>query len=671
MAGSDCPQVVRVLPDVVGIDREFDYTVPDEWRADGRAARLAVGSMVRVVLSGRRVSGWVTELDVDPPNDVELSPLAHLRGMGPPHELLDLAAWAAWRWAGKRVHFLRAASPGRPVPAPMRPRRPRATGAQPPPLDARPSVPASPPPGPLSAGPSPAQSQHHGLPPGGDRSAESSLRTKAATLPLCSAEPPEAQSASASSTMHAQEAEPTADPGAEPARPAAHSGDLADAFGRGRAVVRTLPGDDGAALARAACSRGDALILVPDAEHALRLARAIERHGVNVARGLDDWALAAAGATVVGTASAAWAPMPNLAAVLVVDEHDERFKSTKTPAWHARDVALERAERRGVPIVLCGPVPSLEALRVAPMLRPERSVERAGWPVAEVLDRREDSPGNAGPFSDRLAPLLRRDGRVVCVLNRKGRSRLLACAQCKELVRSADGSAAMLLDGDELRSPDGSERRPVVCAECGATKLKNLRMGVTRAAEELAALLREPVGEATATSARGLDRRVLIGTEAVLHRVETADVVAFLDFDQELLAVRQRAWEQALVLLARAARILGPRSGPGRLVLQTRQPSHVVVRAAAAGDPSLVAVAERDRRRALRLAPYGAQAAVSGAGAGEFMAAFGSPEGVRVLGPLGDRWLLRSAEHRPLLDALQATPRPAGRLRVEVDPQRV
>jgi len=617
MAGSDRPRVVRVLPDVVGIDREFDYAVHEDWQSDGRAARLAVGSMVRVVLSGRRVSGWVTEVDVDPSADVDLAPLVHLRGMGPPPELLDLAAWAAWRWAGKRVHFLRAASPERPVLAPARSATSRKAGVQ-----------------------------------------SAAVPTKSAELP-----------AVAPAALSESESAPAAD--SESTRQAARSGDSADAFGQGTAVVRTLPGDDGLHLARAAGSLGDALILVPDAEHALRLARALKRAGATVARGLDDWALAAAGATVVGTATAAWAPMPDLAAVLVIDEHDERFKSTKTPAWHARDVALERARRRGVPVVLASPVPSLEALRAGVLLRAERSVERAGWPVVEVLDRRLDGPGNKGPFADRLAPLLRSDGRVVCVLNRKGRSRLLACAQCKELVRSADGSAAMLLVGDELRTPDGSERRPVVCAECGATKLKNLRMGVARAAEELSALLREPVGEVTAAGASGLDRRVLIGTEAVLYRVLAADAVAFLDFDQELLAVRQRAWEQALALLARAARLLGPRSRQGRLVVQTRQPSHLVVRAALAGDPSLLAVAERDRRKGLRLPPYGAQASVSGAGAEEFMTALGSPEGVRVLGPVDDRWLLRCTDHKPLLDALQATPRPAARVRVEVDPLRV
>ena len=164
---------------------------------------------------------------------------------------------------------------------------------------------------------------------------------------------------------------------------------------------------------------------------------------------------------------------------------------------------------------------------------------------------------------------------------------------------------------------------------------------------------------------------MVIGTEAALHRVDRADVVVFLDLDQELLAPRQRASEQALSLLGRAARLVGRRSDGGRIVLQTRQPSHEVVQAVLRGDPALVAVAERDRRQALGYPPYGAQALVSGAGAEEFIGSLGSPPGVTVRSSHEDRWLLRADDHPPLLDALARTPRPAARLRIEVDPLRV
>ena len=572
-------RVVRVVPDVGAIDREFDYVVPSTWEDDGRAERVAVGSMVRVVLAGRRVAGWITGVDVDPPPGVELAPLAKLSGVGPDAELQELAGWAAWRWAGRRVAFLRMASPPRMVTA--IPRR---------------------------SNPTPA---------------------------------------------------PTG-PGA------AFDG----AFDIGVAVLRAGPADDPTSLVLAACRRGDALVVVPDQAAARRLAVGVRRAGVTVALAPDDWATAAGGATVIGARSAAWMPMPELAAVVVIDEHDEALKDERTPAWHARDVALERARRRGVPSVLVSATPSLEALRAGRLLRPDRSTERASWPLVDVVDRRDDDPARAGPFSERLTDHLRGDGRVVCVLNRKGRSRLLACASCGELVRSDDGRTPMVLQVDVLTTPDGGESRPVVCAHCGSTTLKNLRMGVTRAAEELAALVGEPVDEVTGDAAGAPRSRVVIGTEAVLHRVATASVVAFLDLDQELLAPRQRATEQALALVARGARLLGPRRDGGRLVLQTRQPDHEVVRAALHGDPSIVAVAERDRRRGAGIPPYGAEALVSGAAADEFIARLGRPAGLSVRGPVDGRWLVRAGEHGPLLDALAATERPPGRLRVEVDPLR-
>ena len=569
-----------MIPDVPAIDKEFDYIVPRSWETDGRAARIKVGTMVRLKLHGRRVGGWVVAVDVEPPADIELVELAKLSGEGPPPELIDLATWAGWRWAGRRVRFLRAASPPRMV---------------------------------------------AGVP----------------------------------------------DPKPRPAVPVGPADVFDDAFEIGVAVVRQPPTEDPLPVALAACRLGDALIVMPDQAGARHLAIALRRAGVRVALSPDDWAAAASGATVVGTRSAVWMPMPQLAAVVIVDEHDEALREERAPTWHAREVGLERARRREVPTVLVSPAPSLEALRAGRLLRPSRSVERAGWPLVDVLDRRDDDPVRAGLFAEGLVDRIRGTGRAVCVLNRKGRARLLACGSCGELVRSEDGSRPMVQFDKGLTTVDGSESRPAVCASCGATNLRNLRPGVRRAREELAALVGEEVDDVTSDKADEPTSRVVIGTEAVLHRVSRADIVVFLDFDQELLSVRQRAGEQALILGVRAARLVGARAGEGRIVLQTRQPDHEVVRALLQADPSIVAVAERDRRRDRGWPPYGAQALLSGQGAASFVSSLGRPEGVDVLGPNDDRWLLRSSTHAPLLDALAATRRPATRLRIEVDPTRV
>jgi primosomal protein N' (replication factor Y) len=201
-------------------------------------------------------------------------------------------------------------------------------------------------------------------------------------------------------------------------------------------------------------------------------------------------------------------------------------------------------------------------------------------------------------------------------------------------------------------------------------------MGVSRAREELEALLGEPVVEVTGADAgRELSAgSIYVGTEAVLHQVERASLVAFLDFDQELLAPRYRAAEEALALVVRAGRLVGGRRGSGRVLVQTRAPEHPVIRAALHADPDRLATAEQEQRRALRWPPYSAMAEVSGAGAATYIERLGNPLGVEVRGPLDGRWLLRSPDHQTLCDALAAVERPpssAGRLRVAVDPLRV
>jgi primosomal protein N' (replication factor Y) len=363
-----------------------------------------------------------------------------------------------------------------------------------------------------------------------------------------------------------------------------------------------------------------------------------------------------------------------LSAVVVVDEHEESWQQEQAPTWHARDVAVERARRAGVPCVLVSPAPTLEAQAMGTVLCPSRATERAGWPVLDVVDRREEDPARRSLFSERFVRVLPDAGRVVCVLNRKGRSRLLACASCGAIATCERCRAAVVQDewGELVCNQCGS-RRPAVCLSCGAGAFRNLRAGVSRVREELEALVREPVVEVTASTAgRSLpDARVFVGTEAVLHQIEAAALVAFLDFDQELLAPRYRAAEEALSLLVLAARLVGGRGSGGRVLVQTRMPRHEVIEAALHGDPTRVSEAEAARRRALGFPPVTAMAVVSGPSAPAFMEAFGQPLGVEILGPSEGRWLLRAPDHRPLLDALAATPRPAGRLRIEVDPLRL
>jgi primosomal protein N' (replication factor Y) len=571
--------VARVLPDVAGIDKEFDYLVPQ-----GMAAAALVGSQVRIDLHGRRVGGWVTALGTDPPEGLELRALAKVRGVGPEPELVELAEWAAHRWVSRRGAFLGTGSPENAVPV------------LPPARWGRPAPPA---PGWQSA-------LVEGLPVG------------------------------------------------EPV------------------IVRFPPAADPTAVVAAVSQAGPTLVLVPSVARARVLAGRLRRAGAGVALLPDEWAHARAGTgIVVGTRSAAWGPCPGLAAAVVIDGHDESLGQEQAPTWHAVPVLAERARRAGAAMVVLTACPTPELIALGEVRLPDRSAERQGWAAMEVVDRRKEDP-RSGLWSERLVELVRSVGRVACVLNRTGRARLLACSACGELARCERcGSALVQSPAGELDCPRCGLARPVVCASCGSTVLRRLRIGVTRAREELELLAGRPVGEVTAATVDLPATDVLVGTEALLHRLSPADgfgAVAFVDFDQELLAPRVRAGSEALALLAMASRLVGGRTG--RVLVQTRVPEHPVIRSAVVADPGVFVEGETEVREALSLPPFAAVAVVSGDAAEQYVAGLEAVLGVELLGPSDGEWVVKAANYPVLAEALGGVPRPAGRLRIAVDPAR-
>ena len=600
------PRVVRVLPEVVGIDKEFDYLVPD-------GVEAFVGDVVRIQLNGRRVGGWITAVDVVAEPDVKLRLLAKVSGRGPAPELIELATWAARRWAGRRAHLLKTAAP-----------------------------------------------------PGVVRSLRVGPGANGPTGPVGAAD------------------EGSVGPEWLQASLAADRG-----------VLRLPPGADRYPLVLAAgrsSGPGSTLVLCPSVSEAWVLGRRLRRDGVRTAIVAQDqpgaaatgeWTHAASGSAqvVVGARAGAWAPAPDLARVVVLDEHDEAYQQEQAPTWHARDVAIERAARAHAPCLLVSPCPSLEALAWGRLVTLDRGTERRGWPRTEVIDQRDLDPGLGPLFSPSLVELVRSDARVVCVLNRTGRARLLACTACTTLARCEVCDAAVhqeeAADGglDVFACGRCGAERPMVCLHCHGTRFKNLRLGVSRAREELEVLAGRPVVEVTAAASVDpgdlTDAALLIGTEAVLHRVARADAVAFLDFDQELLSTRYRAAEEAMGMLARAARLTRRGAdGRGRLLVQTRTPDHQVMVALLAADPGRLAETERALRPVFQMPPAVAMALVSGEAAPAFMEGFGRPPGVRVEGPVDGAWRVRAPDHEVLCDALDAVVRPPGRLRIEVDPQR-
>lgn len=227
-------------------------------------------------------------------------------------------------------------------------------------------------------------------------------------------------------------------------------------------------------------------------------------------------------------------------------------------------------------------------------------------------------------------------------------------------------------DDDRLSCAKCGSERPMACLNCHGMAFSNLRPGTARLVKELAAAAGRPARVVDADTepdwSSGPAVEVLVGTEAILHRVTHADTVVVLDIDSEVLAPRFRAGEQTLSLLTRAARLVGRKSDGGRLVVQTRQIDHPLLAAMSQVAPGDATEIERAQREQLALPPYGAIAVIEGAGAAEFVQSL--PDSVRV-GGTGDRRQVRASDPEVLGRALALGQRPAkGRLRVAVNPGR-
>jgi primosomal protein N' (replication factor Y) (superfamily II helicase) len=644
-------QVARVLPDVAGFERELDYEVPP-----GLEDEIRPGSIVRVPLQGRTVRGWVVAYPAEPPEAITLRPLAKVSGWGPEPAVLDLASWAAWRWAGRRRSLLVTASP-------------------------------------QTAVKHLAVVKHLAAPAGnGPRGEAGSRETPAG--------PVTASAAGATRGPGPASSSPARDMVEEAWRPGAH-------------VLRLPPVYSATEVVLAAASHGPVLVVAPTAARAEAGGAALRRTGFEVAVLPQGWAQARSGGRlVIGARASVWGPCPGLASIVVLEAHDEALVQEQAPTWDAPSVAAERARRADVPCLWVTSCPTLELIAAADHVHlPSRSAERGGWAAVRVVDRRPDDP-RSGLYSEELVQVLRSGCRVVCVLNRKGRALLPICGACAEPARCEQCGSAVALLGDELFCRRCGTSRPIVCASCGSDSLRLLRVGVSRARDQLEALAGRPVGEVVAGTGPLPATPVLVGTEAVLYREAElrraggVGAVAFLDFDQELLAPRYRAGEEALALLSRASRLLGGRQEAGTLLVQTRLPHHAVLEAASLADPGRLTSSEEPVRKTLRLPPFSALAILSGPGAAalagllEKVHAAGSDgtttvhgeparqpdpdhEGavpsssspplcprVEVLQLAPDRWVVRARDHPTLADALAAAGRPAERVRVEVGPVR-
>ncbi|MEI6743384.1 MAG: hypothetical protein WCL35_06425 [bacterium] len=519
-------RIVRVVPNVSGVNKTFDYLVPESLK------NVKVGSIVRVELQGRRVDAWIISEVEYPSSEINFKEVISFLSEGPSKEVVQLSQWAAERFCGPLRAVLSSASPSLRI-------KQLGTG-------------------------------HSGAT---RKSGQRGVVAEAEEL------------------FDNQRGGALVWPAPRPLRPVLESG----------------------------ISRGRTLVVTPSVGFARTIAQALRREGLSVALMPDDWQRAAEGVdVVVGARSAVWASIPELKSIIVLDEHDERLQDERSPTWHSRDVAIERARALGIPCLLVSPLPTVSATHWAGS-RAVRFVEpvTGDWPAIEVVDPYSDLGDEEKPqfglLSSRLIEVLRDKSKtVVCILNTKGRSRLLSCKACKAIIRCENCDAAVIQNDEGLLECNRcGAHRPATCQSCSSNALALLRKGVAKMRDEIEkAALRQVVElSAETTVAANAATLVYIGTEAALHRVSSADVVVFLDFDNELFAPTYRAGEQAWTLLIHAIRLLKG-SSEALIVLQSQDASNAQYNDFVSPEPQLLIEREQNKRKVMQLPPYAAMARV-------------------------------------------------------------
>ena len=347
---------------------------------------------------------------------------------------------------------------------------------------------------------------------------------------------------------------------------------------------------------------------------------------------LRAWRMARSGAApvVIGTRSAVFAPLSRPGLIVVDEEHDASYKQQEGFRYSARDLALARAQRLGIPAVLGSATPSLESLERA---RSGKSVllelpDRTGGasqPKLQLVDLRRHgaTQGIATPTVLAIGRHLEAGGQVLVYLNRRGYAPSLFCPACGWVAPCPRCDARLTVHQREHRlhcHHCGTDRPvPEACPNC-SEPVKPVGQGTERVEETLTRLFPGvPLAriDRDAVRRRGeleaaLDRvtrgevRLLVGTQMLAKGHHFADVtlVVVLNADQGLFGTDFRASERLAQSVIQVAGRAGRAEKPGEVLVQTEYPEHPLLARLVEGGYDAYASAALDERRQARWPPY-------------------------------------------------------------------
>ena len=339
---------------------------------------------------------------------------------------------------------------------------------------------------------------------------------------------------------------------------------------------------------------------------------------------------------VIGPRSAIFAPVERLGLIVVDEEHENTFKQENVPRYHARDVAVVRARQAGCLVILGSATPSLESYNNArrgryAYLQLPRRVLGLPLPPMEIVDMTAEhsETRRLSLISRRLEILMRtaldNDAQVMLFLNRRGFSTLVYCPRCQHALRCPRCEIPMVYHRrrnialchycGERQPPSG------ICPSCGGAKMRHFGAGTERIEDEVARKFPAyPIQRMDSDTTRGRtahqrllsrfrsgEARILIGTQMIAKGLDFPQVtlVGVVSADTSLYLPDFRAAERTFQLVEQVAGRAGRGLRGGRVVVQTTNPHHYSILAAASHDYKGFAETELDFRRELGYPPYG------------------------------------------------------------------
>jgi primosomal protein N' (replication factor Y) (superfamily II helicase) len=311
---------------------------------------------------------------------------------------------------------------------------------------------------------------------------------------------------------------------------------------------------------------------------------------------------------VVGTRSAVFAPVANLALIVVDEEHDSSYKQDETPRYHGRDVAVMRGKLTGAAVVLASATPSIESYHNAEagkylLIQLKERVERRPLPVVELVDMRSEfqQTGEDQIFSRQLiqevTDRLDRGEQAMVLLNRRGYSSVVLCRACGETLQCKNCTIAMTFHKSAQRMECHycayRQAVPRRCTACNSEHIYFLGTGSEKVEERLhAAFPQARIGRLdrdTVRSRHDFERvlnqfhageiNLLVGTQMIAkgHDVHGVTLVGVVGADYALGFPDFRAAERTFQLLTQVAGRAGRGEIPGKVVLQTYHPDHYAI----------------------------------------------------------------------------------------------